>query len=57
LHETKLNPKTSFLETPDGGMITSDNRATVGFLITVGRDNTDGRTSISVVRGTSKKAQ
>src|SRR6266849_464178 len=53
----KLNPKTNFLETPDGGMITSDNSATVGFLITVGRDNADGRTSISVVRGTSKKAQ
>src|SRR2546426_221996 len=53
----KLDPKTSFLETTDGGMITSDNRATVGFLITVGRDNADGRTSISVVRGTSKKAQ
>ncbi len=53
----KLNPKTNFLETPDGGMITSDNSATVGFLITIGRDNTDGRTSISVVRGTSKKAQ
>lgn len=53
----KLSPKTSFLETPDGGIITSDNSATVGFMITVGRDNSDGQTSISILRGTSKKAQ
>lgn len=53
----KLSPKTSFLETPDGGMITSDASEKVGFLITVGRDNNNGKTAISIVRGTSKKAQ
>ncbi|HYL10101.1 MAG TPA: zinc-ribbon domain-containing protein [Candidatus Acidoferrales bacterium] len=53
----KLSPKTTFFETPDGGLITSESGANVGFMITIGREANTGQTSIAIVRGTSKKAQ
>jgi hypothetical protein len=53
----KLSPKTTFFETPDGGLITSESGANVGFMITIGREENTGQTSIAIVRGTSKKAQ
>ena len=55
-YHSKLDPKTAFFESQDGGIITSEANAKVGFMITVGRDN-NGPTTISILRGTSKKAQ
>ena len=50
----KLGSKTSFVETPDGGMITSAKDEKEGFMITVGRDGSE--TSIAIVRTRTEKA-
>jgi zinc-ribbon domain len=53
----KLDPKATFVETPEGGMITSDQGKDEGFLITVGREEDAGKTVITISRGHSKKAR
>lgn len=50
----KLGSQTSFVETPEGGMITSAKDEKEGFMITVGRDGSE--TSIAIVRGRTEKA-
>ena len=49
----KLGSQTSFVESPDGGMINSAKDEKEGFMITVGRDGSD--TSIAIVRGRTEK--
>ncbi len=51
----KVGPKAAFVESADGGMISSDKDEKEGFLITVGRED-DGRTTITIVRGRSKNS-
>jgi zinc ribbon protein len=50
----KLGSQTSFVETPEGGMITSAKGEKEGFMITVGRDG--GKTAITIIRGRTEKA-
>ncbi len=52
----KLGPKATFIETAEGGMITSDQGDKQGFMITVGHEN-NGPTMITIARGHSKKRQ
>ena len=51
----KLDPKTAFVETPEGGMITGAEGEKEGYMITVGRGD-GGKTSITFIRGHSSKA-
>jgi zinc-ribbon domain len=51
----KLGSQTSFVETPEGGMITSAKGDKEGYMITVGRDG--GKTSIAIIRGRTEKAR
>ncbi len=53
----RLSPKSAFVETPEGGVITSEGGANVGFMITIGHEESTGQTSIAIMRGTSKKTQ
>jgi zinc ribbon protein len=53
----KVSPKSAIVETPEGGVITSEGGANVGFMITIGHEESTGQTSIAIMRGTSKKAQ
>ncbi len=55
-YRAKLGPKATYIETPDGGMIHSSESEKEGFMITVGRDESNRQTAISIVRGHSKKA-
>jgi hypothetical protein len=47
-YRSKLDPKTSFVETPDGGMISSAEGEKEGFMITIGRGG--GKTTITIIR-------
>ena len=40
----------SFMETPDGGIITSSQGKKKGFMITVGRDRSNNGSAISITR-------
>jgi hypothetical protein len=53
-YRSKLDAKTNFMETPDGGMITSAKGEgdKEGFMITVGRGE-GGKTAITIIRGRS----
>ena len=51
----KLGSQTSFVETPEGGMITSAKGDKEGYMITVGRDG--GKTAITIIRGRTEKAR
>jgi zinc ribbon protein len=53
-YRSKLGSETSFVESPEGGMITSAKGEKEGFMITVGRDG--GKTAITIIRGRSEKA-
>jgi zinc-ribbon domain len=49
----KLSEKVDIITTPEGGIITSSPNENEGYMITVGRDEDNGYTVISVVRGIS----
>jgi hypothetical protein len=51
----KLGSQTSFVETPEGGMITSAKGEKEGSMITVGRDG--DKTAITIIRGRTEKAR
>jgi len=56
-YRSKLPEKTDYMVTEQGGVITSSPDDGVGYMITVGRDDSKGNTVISVMRGLSAKSQ
>jgi len=54
-YRDKLGPKTSVVETPQGGIVTAAKDDNEGVMVTVGRDDSENKTSISITRATSTK--
>ena len=56
-YRDKFGPKTSVMETPDGALVTTAKNDNEGIMVTIGRDESDGKTSITITHTTSTKAQ
>src|SRR6202011_1805443 len=54
-YRDKLGPKTSVVETPQGGIVTAAKNDNEGIMVTVGHDDTEDKTSISITHATSTK--
>ena len=51
----KFGPKTSVIETPQGGIVTAAKNDNEGVMVTVGRDENEDKTSIAITHTTSTK--
>lgn len=56
-YRSKLPEKTDYMVTNEGGVITSSPSEGEGYMITVGRDDDEGKTVISIMRGLSAQSQ
>jgi len=56
-YRDKFGPKASVMETPAGAMVTSAKGDNEGIMVTIGRDESDGKTSIMITHTTSTKDQ
>lgn len=56
-YRDKFGPKTSVMETPEGAMVTGAKNDNEGIMVTIGRDEDDGKTSITVTHTTATKEQ
>lgn len=56
-YRDKFGPKTSVMETPDGALVTAAKNDNEGIMVTIGRDESDGKTSITITHTTSTKTQ
>ena len=54
-YRDKLGPKTSVVETPQGGIVTAAKNDNEGIMVTVGHDDSENKTSISITHATSTK--
>jgi hypothetical protein len=54
-YRDKFGPKTSVVETPQGGIVTAAKNDNEGVMVTVGRDENDDKTSITITHATSTK--
>jgi hypothetical protein len=54
-YRDKFGPKTSVVETPQGGIVTAAKNDNEGIMVTVGRDDNEDKTSITITRATSTK--
>jgi len=54
-YRDKFGPKTSVIETPQGGIVTAAKNDNEGIMVTVGRDNNEDKTSITITHATSMK--
>ncbi len=54
-YRDKFGPKTSVVETPQGGIVTAAKNDNEGVMVTVGRDENEGKTSITITHATSTK--
>lgn len=54
-YRDKLGPKTSVVETPQGGIVTAAKNDNEGIMVTVGHDDSEDKTSISITHATSTK--
>jgi hypothetical protein len=51
----KFGPNVSVMETPDVAIVTSNKNENESIVVTIGRDESDGRTSITISHSTSTK--
>jgi hypothetical protein len=51
----KFGPKVSVMETPDVAIVTSNKNENESVVVTIGRDESDGKTSITISHSTSTK--
>lgn len=56
-YRDKFGPKATVMETQDGAMVTSAKNDNEGIMVTIGRDESDGKTSITITHTTSTKTQ
>ena len=56
-YRDKFGPKVSVLETPDGALVTSSKNENERVMLTIGRNEGDSKTSITISRATSTKDQ
>ena len=56
-YRAKLPEKTDYMVTEQGGVITSSPSENEGYMITVGRDDDEEKTVISIMRGLSAQSQ
>ena len=56
-YRDKFGPKVSVVETPDGALVTSSKNENESVMVTIGRDESDGKTSITISHATSTKDQ
>jgi hypothetical protein len=54
-YRDKFGAKTSVIETPHGGVVTAATNDNEGIMLTIGRDQDDNKTSITVTHATSIK--
>jgi hypothetical protein len=54
-YRDKFGPKTSVIETPQGGVVTAAKNDNEGVMVTVGRDEKEDKTSIAITHTTSTK--
>ena len=54
-YRDKFGPKTSVVETPQGGIVTAAKNDNEGVMVTVGRDDNEDKTSITITHATSTK--
>jgi len=54
-YRDKFGPKTSVIETPQGGIVTAAKNDNEGVMVTVGRDENEDKTSIAITHATSTK--
>jgi hypothetical protein len=54
-YRDKFGPKTSVMETPQGGIVTAAKNDNEGIMVTVGRDEGENKTSIAITHTTSTK--
>jgi hypothetical protein len=54
-YRDKFGPKTSVIETPQGGIVTAAKNDNEGVMVTVGRDENENKTSIAITHATSTK--
>jgi hypothetical protein len=54
-YRDKFGPKTSVMETPQGGIVTAAKNDNEGIMVTVGRDEGEDKTSIAITHTTSTK--
>jgi zinc-ribbon domain len=54
-YRDKFGPKTSVVETPQGGIVTAAKNDNEGVMVTVGRDENEDKTSITITHATSTK--
>ena len=56
-YRDKFGPKTSVVETSDGALVTAAKNDNEGIMVTIGRDESDGKTSITITHTTSTRAE
>jgi hypothetical protein len=56
-YRDKFGPKTSVMETPQGGIVTAAKNDNEGIMVTVGRDEGEDKTSIAITHTTSTKGR
>jgi hypothetical protein len=56
-YRDKFGPKVTVVETPDGALVTSSKNENESVMVTIGRDESDGKTSITISHATSTKDQ
>jgi hypothetical protein len=56
-YRDKFGPKVAVVESPDGAVITSPKSDSEYVMVTIGRDSSDGTTTIAITHTTSNKAQ
>jgi hypothetical protein len=54
-YRDKFGPKSSVIETPQGGIVTAAKNDNEGITVTVGRDDNEDKTSIAITHTTSTK--
>ena len=54
-YRDKFGPKSSVIETPQGGIVTAAKNDNEGIMVTVGHDDSENKTSISITHATSTK--
>jgi len=54
-YRDKFGPKTSVIETPQGGIVTAAKNDNEGVMVTVGRNENEDKTSIAITHATSTK--
>jgi zinc-ribbon domain len=54
-YRDKFGPKTSVIETPQGGVVTAAKNDNEGIMVTIGHDESEDKTSIAITHTTSTK--